>query len=168
MASGDLCYMTASEAIARFKNKSLSPTELMEAVISRSESINPKVNAYTYTFYERALKQARDATEKYAGGATTRPLEGIPVAIKDFHPVKGEITTFGLKIFENHRPDYTAPTVDRLLKAGAIMHQRTTSPEFAYSGATHSPLWGITPNPWNWNTHLVARRGAPPARWPQA
>jgi hypothetical protein len=58
--------------------------------------------------------------------------------------VKGEITTFGSKIFENHRPDYTAPTVDRLLKSGAIMHQRTTSPEFAYSGATHSPLWGIT------------------------
>ena len=82
MASGDLCYMTASEAIARFKNKSLSPTELMEAVIARSESINPKVNAYTYTFYERALKQARDATEKYAGGATTRPPVARPSLCK--------------------------------------------------------------------------------------
>ena len=71
------------------------------------------------------------------------------IVIKDFHPVAGEITTFGSKIFENFRPDYTAPTVDRMLKAGAIMHCRTTSPEFAYSGATHSPLWGITPNPWN-------------------
>ena len=133
MASGDLCYMTASEAIARFKNKRLSPTELMEAVIARSESINPKVNAYTYTFYERALKQARDATEKYAGGATTRPLEGIPVAIKDFHPVAGEITTFGSRAFADHVPEKSAPTVARLLDAGGIMHTRTTTTEMAYA-----------------------------------
>ena len=39
--------------------------------------------------------------------------------------------------------------MDRLLRAGAIMHMRSTSPEFAHSGATHSPLWGVTRNPWN-------------------
>jgi amidase len=78
-----------------------------------------------------------------------RALEGIPVGIKDFHPVAGEITTFGSKIFEVFRPDFTAPTVQRLFDAGAIMHIRTTTPEFAYSGMTHSRLWGITRNPWN-------------------
>jgi Asp-tRNA(Asn)/Glu-tRNA(Gln) amidotransferase A subunit family amidase len=151
MASVDLelCYLSASEAIAAFKARTLSPVELMKAVIARAEAVNPKVNAITYSFFERALAEARKAEAKYKKGARLRPLEGIPVAIKDFHPVKGEITTFGSKIFEHFRPDYTAPTVDRLLKAGAIMHCRTTSPEFAYSGATHSPLWGITPNPWN-------------------
>ena len=149
MASDDLCYMTASDAIARFRDKSLSPVEWMEAVIARSEAVNPKVNAYTYTFYERALKQARDATEKYAAGATTRPLEGIPVAIKDFHPVAGEITTFGSRAFADHVPEKSAPTVARLLDAGGIMHARTTTPEMAYAPYSRSALWGVTRNPWN-------------------
>jgi len=78
-----------------------------------------------------------------------RPLEGVTVAIKDFHPVKGEITTFGSKIYRDYRPDHTAPTVQRLLDAGAIMHCRTTTPEFAHAGMRASPLWGITRNPWN-------------------
>ncbi len=146
----ELCYLNAGEALALFKSKKLSPVELMKAVIQRCEDVNPKINAITYSFFERALEQAAKAEKKYMmTDGRLRMLEGIPVAIKDFHPVKGEVTTFGSKIFENHRPDYTAPTVDRLLRAGAIMHIRTTSPEFAYSGATHSPLWGITPNPWN-------------------
>jgi Asp-tRNA(Asn)/Glu-tRNA(Gln) amidotransferase A subunit family amidase len=146
----DLCYLSASEAVTRFKARTLSPVELMQAVIGRCELVNPKVNAITYEFFDRALDQARKAEERYSRtDGRVRALEGVPVAIKDFHPVKGEITTFGSKIFEHFRPDYTAPTVDRLLRAGAIMHIRTTTPEFAYSGATHSPLWGITPNPWN-------------------
>ena len=145
----DLCYLTGTEALDRFRNRSLSPVELMDAVTARAEAINPQLNAVTYDFYERARTQAQKAEARYMGNGQPRALEGLPVAIKDFHPVKGEITTFGSKIFEDFRPDYTAPTVDRLFRAGAIMHLRTTTPEFAYSGATHSPLWGITPNPWN-------------------
>ena len=152
MASADLdlCYMTATDAIAGFKSKTLSPVELMKAVISRIESVNPKINAITYDYFDRALKQAKDAEARYGKtDGRPRPLEGIPCAIKDFHAVKGEITTLGSRIFENSRPTQTAPTVDRLLKAGAIMHCRTTTPEFAYAGITSSPLWGITRNPWN-------------------
>lgn len=152
MASADLdlCYLSAREALAAFKAKTLSPVELLRSLIARCEAVNPKVNAITYDFFERALKQARAAEQTYAKkSGRPRALEGVAVAIKDFHPVKGEITTFGSKIFENFRPDYTAVTVDRLLQAGAIMHVRSTTPEFAYSGNTHSPLWGQTRNPWN-------------------
>lgn len=150
MVDSELCYITATEAIDAFKAKKLSPVELMEAVIGRSEDVNSKLNALTYTFYDRALEQAKEAEAKYMkSDGRLRPLEGIPTAIKDFHPVKGEVTTSGSKVFENFRPDYTAPTVERLFKAGCIMHCRTTTPEFAYAGATHSPLWGITRNPWN-------------------
>jgi Asp-tRNA(Asn)/Glu-tRNA(Gln) amidotransferase A subunit family amidase len=152
MASYDenLCFMTASEALAAFKTKKISPVEVINALIARCEDVNPKINALTTTFFERARQQAKEAEGRYAvGDGSPRPLEGLPVSIKDFHPVKGEITTLGSKIFEHSRPDYTAPTVQRLLDAGAIMHCRSTTPEFAYSGVTHSPLWGITRNPWN-------------------
>jgi Asp-tRNA(Asn)/Glu-tRNA(Gln) amidotransferase A subunit family amidase len=146
----DLCYLPATEAIAHFKARKLSPVDLMKAVIARTEAVNPMLNAITYTFFDRALDQARAAEASYMSDPDgVRPLEGIPVAIKDFHPVKDEVTTFGSKVFEGHRPSHTAPTVQRLLDAGGIMHMRTTTPEFAYSGMTHSPLWGITRNPWN-------------------
>ena len=146
----DLCYVTASEALALFKARKLSPVELTEAVIARSEAVNPKVNAYTYTFYDRALEQARRAEEKYGKtDGRLRPLEGIPCAIKDLHPVKGEITTWGSRVYEGVRSEFTAPTVQRLFNAGIIMHARTTTPEFAHTGHCHSPLWGATRNPWN-------------------
>lgn len=146
----DLCYMTATEAISKFKAKELSPVELMGAVIARCEEVNPKVNALTYTFFERALDQAKKAEARYMKtDGRTRALEGIPTAIKDFHSVKGEITTLGSKIYADTRSDNTAPTIERLFRAGAIMHCRTTTPEFAHSGTTQSPLWGITRNPWN-------------------
>ena len=70
----DLCYMTASEAIAKFTAKELSPVDLVEAVIARSEQVNPKVNAYTYTFFDRAREQAKAAEARYAKGGEVRPL----------------------------------------------------------------------------------------------
>ena len=149
VGSDELCMMTAGEALAAFRARRLSPVELMQAVIARVEQVNPTLNAFTYTFFERALAQARRAEAKYLkSDGRPRPLEGIPVAIKDLHPVKGEITTFGSKAFADNRPDHTAPTVERLLRAGAILHARTTTPE-SPSGTTYSALWGVTRNPWN-------------------
>lgn len=150
-SGNEICYLTATEAIKAFKQRRLSPVELMNAVIARTEEVNPKLNAVTYKFYDRALDAAKQAEAKYFKGdeKALRPLEGIPVAIKDFHPVAGEITTFGSRLYKDFRPASTAPTVERLFGAGALMHIRTTTPEHAHSSVTKSPLWGVTRNPWN-------------------
>ncbi|MEQ8659434.1 MAG: amidase family protein, partial [Gammaproteobacteria bacterium] len=147
----DLCYLSATEALAKFHSRELSPVDVVKAQIRRNEKVGDQLNATTYTFFERALKDARAAEAKYqkTRARRLRPLEGVTVGIKDFHSIKGEITTYGSKVYANHRPDQTAPTVERLLKAGAILLLRTTTPEFAYSGITRSPLWGVTRNPWN-------------------
>ncbi len=149
-ANLDLCYLTATEAIAAFKKHVLSPVEVLKAIIARCEALQPKLNAFTYTYFDRALTQARAAEVQYTRRTgEPRPLEGVSIAIKDFHPVEGEITTFGSRMYRNYRPQRSAPTVQRLLDAGAIMHGRTTTPEFAHTGITASPLWGLTRNPWN-------------------
>ena len=148
LSARELCTLTATEAIAAFKAGTLSPVALMEATLARIDAVNPVLNAFTEIHAERALDQARAAEAAYARGEA-RPLEGIPVAIKDFHPVAGELTTFGSKAFADNRPTRTAPTVARLLDAGGIMHARTTTPEFAYAPITASPLWGVTRNPWS-------------------
>jgi amidase len=148
-SNDDLIYLSATEAVERFKTKSLSPVELLRAQIDRIEKLEPSLNALTYTYFDKALEQARMAETRYARGQAVRPLEGITCAIKDFHAIEGEIATSGSRVFADFRPDQTTPTIERLIDAGAIVHGRTTTSEFAHAGVTKSLLWGISRNPWN-------------------
>jgi amidase len=147
---GDLHYLSARDALARFAARALSPVELVQALAARTEQVEPVIHAFTERRFDRALAQAREAEARYAGrGAPPRPLEGIPVAIKDDTPIAGERTTSGSLLRAHHVDAETAPIVERLLAAGAIVHARTTAPEFSCAGVTWSRLWGITRNPWN-------------------
>jgi amidase len=78
-----------------------------------------------------------------------RALEGIPLAVKDEAEIKGERTTFGSLIHKDNVDTATSYTIERLLRAGAIVHARSTAPEFSCAAVTHSRLWGVTRNPWN-------------------
>ena len=150
MESDELCYLSATEALARFRRGGLSPVELVDALIARAEAENPAINAFTHTFFERARSQAHDAERRYAADPrATRPLEGVPLVVKDGNAVAGEITTHGSMVYADHRPRESHPGVARLLDAGAILLARTTMPEFGEAGNCYSPLWGVTRNPWN-------------------
>ena len=150
MSDLELCYLPATEAIARFKAKKLSPVELMQAVIDRAEKVEKKINAFPLKFYDRALTQAKKAEEKYGKtDGRPRPLEGLPVAIKDEALIKGERVTFGSLIYKDFVAEETNPSIGRLLKAGAIMHARSAAPEFSCAPYTHSRIHGVTRTPWN-------------------
>ncbi len=150
MSAPELCYLGAREVLAAFRSGALSPVAYLEALIARSEAVNPKINAWTYTYWERAREEARQAEARYLGqGNAPRPLEGLPVAIKDGHAVANEITTQGSKLYKAKVYPFDAPYVARIRAAGGIFHARTTTPEFAAAPICHSPLWGVTRNPWN-------------------
>jgi len=154
MAGDDLCYLGAAEALAAFKARKLSPVELMRAVIARAEVVEPRINAFTASFFEQALEQARKAEARYMKtDGRTRPLEGLPTAIKDESYIKGQVTTKGSLVLRDAVAPYTSLVAERLLRAGAIVHARTATPEFSCIGVTHSRLHGITRNPWN--THFT-------------
>ena len=61
MTNLDLCYMPAHEALRLFKEKKLSPVELMQATIDRAEATRDTVNCLTYTFFDEAMGLARKA-----------------------------------------------------------------------------------------------------------
>ena len=65
MASIELCYLLAVEAIERFQKKSLSPVELMEAVIERAEEVEPKINPFTFKYYDEGMQAARIIIQSY-------------------------------------------------------------------------------------------------------
>lgn len=140
--------LSATEAIACFEARTLSPVELCRAVIERAEKVEPVINAFTETFFERALERAREAEGRYARGEA-RPLEGVLLGVKDEAAIEGHRTTQGSLLLRDHVDTTTSPCIERLLDAGAIVHARTTTPEFACITVTHSRLWGVTRNPWN-------------------
>jgi len=150
MSDAELCYLTATEALALFKARKLSPVELMKAVIARAEKVQPKLKPFTYMYFEEALDLARKAEAKYQkSGTRLGALEGLPIAIKDESYIKGKPTSFGSLITKDFVPEVTSVNNQRLLKAGAIVHGRTATPEFSCASVTHSKLWGVTRNPWN-------------------
>src|SRR3954466_7740110 len=149
MSDVELCYLTAAEALKRFKAKTLSPVELMKAVITRAEKIQDKYKPFTFTHFEEAIDLAHKAEARYAKGARTGALDGLPIGIKDESFIKGKPTSFGSLITKDFVPDTTSPNNARIMKAGGIVHARTATPEFSCATYTNTKLWGVTRNPWN-------------------
>jgi Asp-tRNA(Asn)/Glu-tRNA(Gln) amidotransferase A subunit family amidase len=149
MTDLDLCYMPANEALKLFKARKLSPVELMRATIARAEATEPAVNCLTYTYFDEAMDLARKAEAKYAKGAKTAPLEGLPIGIKDESYIKGKPTSHGSLLTKDQISEHTSPGNERVMKAGGIIHARTATPEFCCAGHTWSRRWGVTRNPWN-------------------
>ena len=150
MTDRELCYLSATEALSRFHDGSLSPVELMQALTRRSESIEPIINAFADRYFDEALVAAKKAEKRYARGAPApRRLEGIPVAVKDDANIKGKRATQGSLIYKDQVSTFTDPHIARLKRAGAIVHARTTCPEFCAAWITDSRIHGLTRCPWN-------------------
>ncbi len=149
MTDLDLCFTPASELARRIRSKELSPVEIVANSLARIEEVNPALNCFCFTFPEEALAKAAEAEAAVMRGDKLGPLHGVPIAIKDFTPTKGKTTTMGSKVYADWVPEEDAQIVKDLTGAGAIMVGKTTTPEFAHAGFTHSPLWGVTRNPWD-------------------
>lgn len=140
---------SATEVLAAFAERRLSPVEYLEALIVRYAAVQSIVNAFGDTYFEEARVLARSAEARYSRAAPVpRPLEGLPVAVKDEADLAGHRTTNGSLLLD-WVPDASEPMVERLIDAGAIIHARSLTPEFSIAFWTASRRWGITRNPWN-------------------
>ncbi len=149
MAEDDLCYLTATEALSLFKKRKVSPVELLRALIARAERSEGTLRAFTFTFFDEAMKAAQEAEARYAKGTPSGPLDGLTVGIKDENWVAGKPTSFGTLIVGDYIADRTSPNNERIFKAGGIMHAKTATPEYSITPYTNSRRWGVTRNPWN-------------------
>src|SRR5690606_30467217 len=91
----------------------------------------------------------RKAEGRYAKGARTGALEGLPIAIKDESMIAGKPGSGGSLILKDEIATRSSVNNARIMKAGGIVHARTATPEFSCAGYTWSRAWGVTRNPWN-------------------
>ena len=147
--SDDLAYLGAVEAAALFRARSLSPVELLDALIERARLIEPQINAFSAQRIDAARAQARIAEGLFLSEPERAgPLEGIPVALKNEHELIGDSTDQGSLLLKGRIDQTNAPITDRLLDAGAVIHAKTNVPEFMSAVFTRSRLHGVTRNPW--------------------
>ncbi|MBQ3586864.1 MAG: amidase [Synergistaceae bacterium] len=164
----ELAYMPAVQLIELFKKGETTPSEVLEAQISRVKKYNGeynvsrrdlvneldtfnagKVNAITFDNFDEARKLAKEAEERYRNG-TARRLEGITVGVKDENEVKGWRVDAASLLLKDREPcDSDGAMIQKLRSEGAIFVFQTTVPEQYLSPMTWSRLYGVSRNPWN-------------------
>ncbi|MBM7646525.1 amidase/aspartyl-tRNA(Asn)/glutamyl-tRNA(Gln) amidotransferase subunit A [Scopulibacillus daqui] len=145
----DIHDLSAVELINLYKARILSPIDVVHALFERIDTLNPDLNAFVTLNRPEALIQAKKAENAYLYSHPLRPLEGIPIAIKDLTNTKGIRTTYGCSVYRDNVPDRDATIVKRLKEAGAIIMGKTNTPEFGHKATTDNPLFGAARNPWN-------------------
>ena len=134
---------TAIELKAAFAAREISPVEVVEAAQEHAE-----LGAFITLTLESAREQAIRAERAYRDG-TARPLEGLPLAVKDLFDTEGVRTTYGSRIYANHVPQADAEAVKRAKQAGAIVVGKTLTHEFAWGITSDNPHFPPCRNPWD-------------------
>ncbi len=145
----ELLLLSLTELTERLRSRRASPVELMQAVLDRIDAANPELNAFVaLRDREPLLADARAAEARIARGAA-RPLEGVPLGVKDLEDVRGLPTSHGSRIFAGSVADRTTTQVRRLEAAGAIVVGKTNTPEFGHTAITKNLVHGTTRSPWD-------------------
>ena len=148
MTSSDLTELTIKDASRLLKLGSISASDLVTAHVERIERLDPQVKAYLRLTQDLWEKQADESDRRIRAGEA-RPLDGIPIAIKDVLCVRGVETTAGSQILRGFKPPYTATAVERLFEQGAVMLGVTNCDEFAMGSSTENSSYFPTRNPWD-------------------
>ena len=148
MDNETLAFTPAVELVEMIRTKKLSPVEYMTALLTRIEALNLRVNAFAHLAADAAMDAAKHAEDALMKDQRIGRLHGIPVTIKDLAITKDMPTQMGSNIFAGNQPKEDTPIVPRLRDEGAIILGKTTTSEFGWTGVSHSPLTGITHNPW--------------------
>ena len=148
--SSELIRLSATELVAGYRGKEISPVEVTRAVLDAIERFDTDVNAFCVVDGAGAMDAARASEGRWQRGEPAGLVDGVPSTIKDIVLAAGWPTLRGSRTVDR---DQTwaddAPATARLREHGAVLLGKTTTPEFGWKGVTDSPLTGITRNPWN-------------------
>ena len=143
----DLTQLTLAQARQGLAAKRFSAAELTAAFLEAIAASNKSLNAYVLPTPDHALAQAQLSDDRYAKGEA-RPLEGLPLGIKDLYCTKGVRTTACSHILEGFTPTYKSSVTQNLWDAGALMLGKLNNDEFAMGSSNETSCFGPVVNPW--------------------
>ena len=143
-----LLTASATELRQRLLAREISATELLDATLQRIDAVNATINAVVATNPEAAREAAAESDRRIAAGEG-RPLEGLPITVKDSFDAADLASTAGAPMFKDRVPGVDAAAVARLRAAGAVIVGKTNVPVFTGDFQAFNPVYGITRNPWD-------------------
>ena len=152
----ELTSLTLADARDGLRKRAFSAAELAEAHIAAIAQARA-LNAYVLETPDVARAMANDADARLRAGEA-RPLEGIPLGIKDLFATKDIRTTACSRILHNFVPPYESTVTSQLWRAGAVMLGKLNTDEFAMGSSNENSCFGPVINPWRRkgaNTPLV-------------
>ena len=142
----DLLKFDLLQASKAIKNKEFSSLELTNAYIQAIENTS-SLGAYLEIVKDHALSMAKISDENISNGVS-RPLEGLPIGVKDMFCTKGIKTTASSKILDNFYPTYESTVTQNLWDDGAVMLGKLSCDEFAMGSSNETAAKGNVKNPW--------------------
>lgn len=122
----------------------------VEQALEAAHATQDTVNAFISLDDESALRRAGDIDRRLEAGEDLGPLAGVPIGLKDLIDHEGRVTTCGSSFYAEVAKA-TAPCVQRLEEAGAVIIGRTNLHEFAFGFDSENEHWGPVRNPWDLN-----------------
>lgn len=144
-----LVTMSARELVCAYRERALSPVEVVDACFARIDDLDDQLGAFTTVCRERARDEASACERAYRRGDDRGALTGVPLGVKDLFDSAGVRTTYGSPMFSDHVPEADATAVARARHAGAVMLGKTQTHEFAWGISSINELMGSTHNPWH-------------------
>jgi aspartyl-tRNA(Asn)/glutamyl-tRNA(Gln) amidotransferase subunit A len=145
----DLLALTLVELRDALAARRASPVELMRAVLARIDETNPDLNALSQRRDPEACLAEARAAEARIGRGEARPLEGIPLGVKELDDAAGLVSSEASLLFKDRVATGDSIQVERLKAAGAIVVGKTNAPEFGAPAFTKNRLYGVTRSPWD-------------------
>jgi len=145
----DISHLNACDLVRLYRRRELSPVAVVQDALDRIGKLQPQINAFVLIDADAALAAARASEARWSEGTPLGLVDGLPTTIKDIVDVAGQPTRKGSLVTPATPAAQDAPAVARLKEQGAVILGKTTTPEFGWIGACHSPLTGVTRNPWN-------------------
>jgi amidase len=149
MHSDSVMLRPATDLAAMIRRGDITPSELLEHAITRYERHNPAINAVVVTRIELARERAKAADHAAAKGEFWGPLHGVPMTIKEAYDWEDTPSTWGNPEWANVVPSQDAPTVTRMLNAGAVIYGKTNVPLMLGDWQSFNAIYGCTNNPWD-------------------
>src|SRR5689334_14273823 len=89
IVTGDIAKLSATDLVALYRDKKLSPVEATRATLDRIAAVNPVLNAYCLVDLDSALASAKESEARWMRGAPCGRVDGVPTAVKDIAPARG-------------------------------------------------------------------------------
>lgn len=144
-----LYALSAVELTRYYRQRELSPVEVVQAVLDRIGQWEPAIRAMYLVHAQEALDAARAAEARWLAGTPCGALDGVPVTLKENIATCGTPTPLGSAATVLAPAQVDAPAAARLREAGAIVVGKTTMPDFGFLGAAPSSFHPLTRNPWD-------------------